>query len=548
MGVPLNLGDIYSGFFSADAYNTNGTLIEEAVDKALDRTGSTDNAMKVDLDLGLNNIFNLKSAILSHQAVPLQQVIDIITASGEEVTSLVTMEDRFTAVGGEEVISFTAITYTPTTNSLMVFKNGEYQRAQFEYLETGSTEITLTAPLTAGDVVDVFGSRYDAQQYVDLAITAATVAQQAEVNALQSASDAQDSADIAAAAAGYKLDVNNQTGITYTLQPADEGDFIRMNNTAANTVIVPADSLVDFELGTIVLVRQIDTGKTTIQQGLGVTINAPYNSYEISQADFGIALVKIAPDTWDMVKSFGGVDSSDLVAFTQEFDARLQEIQVEILSSDPTFVVNFDSLLNRVDTAIASIQDEFDLLETNVTNTSDDLNTNFGLLFSRFNIIEPQFIALQNDFDIIQPAFTQIQIDFGNLEGRFDTIESQWVGIDNRMDDIELALQSGAVNVSDFESQLGDKGYQKFPGGMIMQWGREYLSGMSNSSSKNFSFPITFPNRCYTVTFGETWGVISGGTYDEGSYVSSIRTDGFTYTSAWKYGMTQHINWIAIGS
>jgi hypothetical protein len=58
MGVPINLKDIQSGFLSAAALTANNTLIEAALDKALDRTGSTNNAMLVNLDMGANSIIN----------------------------------------------------------------------------------------------------------------------------------------------------------------------------------------------------------------------------------------------------------------------------------------------------------------------------------------------------------------------------------------------------------------------------------------------------------------------------------------------------------
>lgn len=60
MGIPLNLKDIQSGFLTATAFNSNNTLIEEALAKALNRTSdANDNAMEVDLDMGLNRIFNV---------------------------------------------------------------------------------------------------------------------------------------------------------------------------------------------------------------------------------------------------------------------------------------------------------------------------------------------------------------------------------------------------------------------------------------------------------------------------------------------------------
>lgn len=533
MGVPLDLGNIYSGFASASAYNANNTLIEEAVAKALDRTGSTDNAMEVDLDMGLNNIFNVKSAVLSHQAVPLQQLMDILTSSGSEVTSLVAMEDRVTAVGGETVIPFSVITYTPTTNSLMVFKNGDYQRAGEEYQESGNTEITFTTPLVQGDVVDVFGSRYDAQQYVDLAIKAAEAAQISSDAAEQSAQQASDAADLATSAAGYKLDVNNQVGVTYTLQLTDEGDFIRMDNPAANTLIVPPDSSVNFELGTIILVRQVGEGVTTVQKGLGVTINAPYNSYEISQADFGVALVKIAPDTWDMVKSFGGVDTSDLAAFTQEFDARLQELYTDILSADPTFVVNFDALTNKTDNAVAAIQSEFDLLETNVQNSVGSLNANFSNLQIQFGFIEAQFISIQNDFNVIQPQFDTMQQDFATLLSRFNDIETQWIGIDARMSQIESDLAGLNIGQGDFEASLFDYGYQKMPSGLIFQWGT--TDGIPNKQSRTIEFPLPYPNNVLNISL-TTQG-----------YNSYIQESMFVLNSSSKTGFNTTLNYVGDG-
>jgi len=62
MGVPLNLIDIQSGFLSAVAFTANNTLTEEALAKTLSRVSNADdNAMEVDLDMGLNSIFNVQT-------------------------------------------------------------------------------------------------------------------------------------------------------------------------------------------------------------------------------------------------------------------------------------------------------------------------------------------------------------------------------------------------------------------------------------------------------------------------------------------------------
>lgn len=60
MAVDLNLKDIQTGFLSLSTFNSNNTLIEEALAKTLNRTSNaSSNAMEVDLDMGLNSIFNV---------------------------------------------------------------------------------------------------------------------------------------------------------------------------------------------------------------------------------------------------------------------------------------------------------------------------------------------------------------------------------------------------------------------------------------------------------------------------------------------------------
>jgi len=76
MGVQLNLTDITSGFLSAAQHTANNTLIETALNKALDRTSSTNNAMEVDIDMGVNALINASNVSTSK-----------ITLSGQEFTS-----------------------------------------------------------------------------------------------------------------------------------------------------------------------------------------------------------------------------------------------------------------------------------------------------------------------------------------------------------------------------------------------------------------------------------------------------------------------------
>ena len=55
---------------------------------------------------------------------------------------------------------------------------------------------------------------------------------------------------------------------------------------------------------------------------------------------------------------------------------------------------------------------------------------------------------------------------------------------------------AGSINLNIFNTQsLAQSGYQKFPNGLIVQWGRATLGGTSVA----LSFPITFPNAFWGI-------------------------------------------------
>ncbi|MBN9278935.1 MAG: DUF2793 domain-containing protein, partial [Hyphomicrobium sp.] len=67
--------------------------------------------------------------------------------------------------------------------------------------------------------------------------------------------------------------VNAQTGTSYTLNLADKGRIVTMNNANANTVTIPPNSAIAFPTGAIIDVLRIGAGATTLQAATGVTIN-----------------------------------------------------------------------------------------------------------------------------------------------------------------------------------------------------------------------------------------------------------------------------------
>ena len=88
--------------------------------------------------------------------------------------------------------------------------------------------------------------------------------------------------------------------------------------------------------------------------------------------------------------------------------------------------------------------------------------------------------------------------------------------------------------IASFANSIGSSGYQKFPGGLMIQWG----TFTSNTDTyQTVSFPTTFPNACYSV-------IVS---------LASFNAITFT-TSSFSFDRNSDISgsvaayWIAIGS
>jgi hypothetical protein len=98
---------------------------------------------------------------------------------------------------------------------------------------------------------------------------------------------------------------------------------------------------------------------------------------------------------------------------------------------------------------------------------------------------------------------------------------------------------SGAIQLTGVTS-AATNGYTFLPGGIIMQW--NYIStGLSDGSS--VSFPLTFPNNCFSVSFA---GVFASNS-ERALWISrgSITTSGFTVrTTSGGIGLS----YIAIGN
>lgn len=97
--------------------------------------------------------------------------------------------------------------------------------------------------------------------------------------------------------AGDAVDINTQTGTTYTLVLTDAGKLVTLSNASAITMTVPPNSSVAFPIGTQVILSQLGAGQVTVAAGAGVTIRTPETLLLADQYSTA-ALIKIGTDEW----------------------------------------------------------------------------------------------------------------------------------------------------------------------------------------------------------------------------------------------------------
>ena len=94
------------------------------------------------------------------------------------------------------------------------------------------------------------------------------------------------------------LQINAQTGTTYTFVLGDAGKLVTSSNASAQTLTVPPNSSVAYTVGTQILVTQVGAGRLTLAEGSGVTINSGDSMKSLSDQYCLVSLIKTATDTW----------------------------------------------------------------------------------------------------------------------------------------------------------------------------------------------------------------------------------------------------------
>lgn len=96
------------------------------------------------------------------------------------------------------------------------------------------------------------------------------------------------------------LEINAQTGTSYTLALSDAGLLVTLDNGSAITVTVPEDGTTDFPVGTQILLAQLDDGQVTVVgESTSVDLITPETA-SLAKLGATASLVKIAANTWLM--------------------------------------------------------------------------------------------------------------------------------------------------------------------------------------------------------------------------------------------------------
>jgi len=96
------------------------------------------------------------------------------------------------------------------------------------------------------------------------------------------------------------IDINAQTGTTYTTVLADRSKLVTLDNASAITVTIPPNSSVAYPTGTKIDLLAKGAGQVTVAAGSGVTVNSA-QSLKLRAQWSAASAIKLATDTWVLV-------------------------------------------------------------------------------------------------------------------------------------------------------------------------------------------------------------------------------------------------------
>lgn len=95
-----------------------------------------------------------------------------------------------------------------------------------------------------------------------------------------------------------ELDINAQTGTTYTLVLSDRGGLVTLSNASPITLTVPTNASVAYAVGTQIGLLQTGAGQVTVAGASGVTVTSFGSLTKLAGNGALAVLVKTGTDTW----------------------------------------------------------------------------------------------------------------------------------------------------------------------------------------------------------------------------------------------------------
>jgi hypothetical protein len=112
--------------------------------------------------------------------------------------------------------------------------------------------------------------------------------------------------------------------------------------------------------------------------------------------------------------------------------------------------------------------------------------------------------------------------------------------------DGNAASVTNGVYTTNFASSLGGNGYQRLPGGLIIQWGQVgFMSGID--ATRRVTFSIQFTSAVYAVTVTPNSAAFPAGNKSDSQYTFNQDRNGFTLLSRQENSGCSY-SWIAIGA
>lgn len=324
-----NLASLQNEASAINIINTNNDAIEAAIENTLSRDGTTPNQMTAELDMNSQRILNLPQPLTDAEPARLADLEEIIGSTGDgnvlgpassvggNIAVFSGTTGKMLADGGASIaskanvtsptISNPTFTGTVTSGEITATKNGDYARPLVlnNNAATSADFIQFNTAITGGDKffrVDSLGNL----QVIDSGYTQA-ILNLSNVGVLTASSFLGDGTTLtgvetaAHAAATYSpitRTFNTQTGTTYTLVLADSGKVVLTTSASPVTVTIPPNSSEAFPLLTQIDFLQYGTGKLTLAQGSGVTIQSNLSMKSIAGQYQAATLLKISTNNW----------------------------------------------------------------------------------------------------------------------------------------------------------------------------------------------------------------------------------------------------------